>query len=152
MPASTEIPARDTYNFVLRRCTPLEPSVKETVSIRGENAKDSHNIVHPDGHRRRTIFVVQQNARDRLIKLGWEDVTEMFHDPSVLEARREAERLHNEEVERRQREAQGASPQSLQEASEQLSRPRRRKAPAKTLRAGKKAATRRVRKTAKVEG
>jgi hypothetical protein len=45
----------------------------------GENSKQSRDILHSDGERRRTIFVMTKTVRDHLtFHKGWQDVTERW--------------------------------------------------------------------------
>lgn len=81
MSADTTVPAPGSYRFVLRRLprreVELDPTIPELVSCYEEQVY-SRNILHPDGLRRRTIFLQHPESRDRLIKLGWQDVTEAW--------------------------------------------------------------------------
>lgn len=76
--ASKEVPAEGSYSFVLRRSSPLDPRFAELAPARGEPTVKSRDITHPDGLRRRTLFIRTRPVRDRYMKLGWEDVTRQW--------------------------------------------------------------------------
>jgi len=78
-------PDPSTYQFVLRRIPDWDPWLSETVSGYDE-AIESKDIVHPDGARKRTVFINSEPFRDRLLRLGWEDVTALWARPEVEEA------------------------------------------------------------------
>jgi len=79
MRAKTEPPKLGTYTYVLRRMSLVDPGLSEVVACYGENNKQSYDITHHDEKRRRTLFVVTTPVRNRLLKLGWEDVSSDFH-------------------------------------------------------------------------
>lgn len=76
--AETKAPPRESYRFVLRKVPPHPPEIAERVSGYDE-AQETYDITHPDGVRRRTLFLNSQYFRDRLWKMGcWEDVTHLW--------------------------------------------------------------------------
>jgi hypothetical protein len=75
--ADTNPPEPSSYNFVMRTWRPYDPTIERRASTYDESVL-SRDITHPDGVRRPTIFILGENARDRLIKLGWQDVTEQW--------------------------------------------------------------------------
>lgn len=96
--AETIAPLRGTYRFVLRKVAPHPPEVAERVSGYDE-AQETYDITHPDGIRRRTLFLTSEFFRDRLWRMGsWEDVTEVWFahldanppPPKVLERQKAA--------------------------------------------------------------
>jgi hypothetical protein len=70
-------PKPESYRFVLRKLAEHDPTIEERVSGYDESAL-SVDVTHRDGVRRRTIFISSENFRDRLLRLGWEDVTQLF--------------------------------------------------------------------------
>lgn len=70
-------PPEGTYRFVLRKLAEHDPTIPERVSGYDESAI-SVDITHRDGANRRTIFISSEPFRDRLLRLGWQDVTELF--------------------------------------------------------------------------
>ena len=52
-----------------------DPEIRESVPGMDE-AVETYDITHRDGKRRRTIFINSPDFRSRLLKMGWEDVTE----------------------------------------------------------------------------
>jgi hypothetical protein len=77
MAAPTTPPDRVDYEFVLRTYRAYDATIPRLASTYEETAH-SYDITHPDGERRPTIFIKRQTARDRLVKEGWEDVTEAW--------------------------------------------------------------------------
>lgn len=77
MSAPQGAPDAGSYRFVMRKIAPHDPTFEELVHGYDEAAK-SRDVMHPDGLRRRTVFINGDNFRTRLLKLGWEDVTEAF--------------------------------------------------------------------------
>lgn len=79
MAALTVPPPIGTFSFVLRRhksCR-FDPSLRNTVSSYDETV-ETRDITHNDGLRSQTIFVQKKTTRDRLWRMGWEDVTDMW--------------------------------------------------------------------------
>jgi hypothetical protein len=75
--AKKDPPAPGSYRFVLRKIAEHDPDIEENVTGYDESAY-SRNILHADGKRRRTVFISSEYFRDRLTKLGWENVTGMW--------------------------------------------------------------------------
>lgn len=76
MSAVVGAPEAGTYKFVLRRRDGFAPEIPEQVTGYTESPV-SRDVTHPDGLRRRTVYLNDQALRDRLLRLGWEDVTEL---------------------------------------------------------------------------
>jgi hypothetical protein len=74
MSAPQGAPEAGSYRFVLRKIAPHDPTFEELVSGYDDAAK-SRDVTHPDGVRRRTVYVNSEPFRDRLLRQGWEDVT-----------------------------------------------------------------------------
>ncbi len=72
--ASKEIPPRGSYRFVLRTVRQYDPSIPRLASTYSES-QQSRDITHPDGRRAPTVFFTDPDGVDRLLRLGWEDVT-----------------------------------------------------------------------------
>ena len=73
-PAKLSVPSGA---FVMRRIANFDPEFVEHVNCYDE-AVETMDVTHPDGLRRRTVIIHQENSRQRLLCLGqWEDVTEL---------------------------------------------------------------------------
>jgi hypothetical protein len=83
--AKKDPPDPGSYRFVLRKIAEHDPDIEENVPGYDESAY-SRNILHPDGKRRRTIFISSEYFRDRLTKLGWENVTGMWDGSAPVQA------------------------------------------------------------------
>lgn len=84
-------PQDGSYRFVMRKCADHDPEVEELVPGYDE-AVTTRDITHPDGLRRRTAYISDGNLRERLLKTGWEDVTDRWTSqapsrPRVLRVR-----------------------------------------------------------------
>jgi hypothetical protein len=77
MSAEKTPPAEGTYRFVLRKQVEHDPTMPEIVSGYDESVI-TRDITHPDGVRRRTVYVNSESFRTRLVRLGWLDVTDKF--------------------------------------------------------------------------
>jgi hypothetical protein len=66
-----------SFQFVLRTYREYDATIARAASTYGE-AVNSRDVIHPDGIRRPTIFLATEAARDRLTKLGWEDVSSLW--------------------------------------------------------------------------
>jgi hypothetical protein len=71
-------PPRSEWRFVLRTIREYDPSRFRPVANTFNETRESLDILHPDGCRRPTVFFTDENGRNRLLRLGWEDVTEAW--------------------------------------------------------------------------
>lgn len=62
-----------TYRHALRKIAEHDPDYEELVCGVDESVQ-SRDVTHPDGLRRRTVYITSDTLRDRLLKMGWEDV------------------------------------------------------------------------------
>lgn len=71
------LPEPGTYHRVLRDQSGLDPAIEALVTGYDEQVP-THDVTHPDGVRARTVFVSSLHFADRLRRLGWLDVSEMW--------------------------------------------------------------------------
>lgn len=62
-----------TYRHALRKIAEHDPDYEELVCGVDESVQ-SRDVTHPDGLRRRTVYISSDTLRERLLKMGWEDV------------------------------------------------------------------------------
>lgn len=72
-------PEPGSFRYVLRTLRPYDPTIPRTASTYDETV-ESRDITHKDGIRHPTIFLNTQTARDRLVREGWEDVTDKWNE------------------------------------------------------------------------
>jgi hypothetical protein len=82
-------PELGSYKYVLRTIRAYDPELERTAHAY-EEVLTSRDITHPDGVRHPTIFVVLDNTRERMVRDGWEDVSEQWfrhHTPAAVPPR-----------------------------------------------------------------
>lgn len=84
-------PEPGTYHRVLRDQSGLDPTIEALVTGYDEQVS-THDVTHPDGVRARTVFVTSLHFADRLRRLGWLDVTDLWAQAAATSVAASVER------------------------------------------------------------